>query len=358
MSIKPVLPADRKSNVDDLISVLLPVYNAEFNIGGALKSILDQSYPKFEIIVVDDGSTDSSGAIISHLAKKDSRIKSFTFPVNRGIVSALNHGLNHCSGKWIARMDADDLMMPHRLQRQMTCAKESPEVDIWGCRIELFGFHGNLSMGQIRYQDWSNSLLTDQDIKSNIYAESPIMHPTFFLTSEVYQKLGGYSDNPWAEDYDFLLKADLNQAVFGKLPEVLLKKGDHPSRLAKTDIRCKRKAMFRAKAHYFALKPHIWKGKKIIILGSGSAGRLAFKSLEEKGISVHCFADNTSGDRNRTVMGLPAKTLTPDSAEQFLAEYRDSLFLLCIGNDEGREFVERLLQKNGFIEGRAYFRFI
>jgi glycosyltransferase involved in cell wall biosynthesis len=344
--------------VDDLISVVLPVYNADFNLVACLESILNQSTTNFEIIVIDDGSTDSSNEIISLLAGRDSRLKVFSFPENRGIVLALNYGLKQCRGKWVARMDADDLMVPRRLECQLEHAVDRPEVDIWGSRIELFSFQGTLSQGQIRYQDWSNALLTDHQIKSNIYAESPIMHPTFFLKRDFYEKVGGYRDHPWAEDYDFLLNADHRQAVFAKLPDVLLKKGDHPLRLAKTDLRCKRKAMFQAKAHYFFLNDSIWQGRKIMIMGSGSAGRLTFKSLQERGIPIQGFVDNIEGDPNRRILGIPAITLRENSSNQFFSEFGDCLFLLCIGHEGGRQFAEQLFDQQGIKAGRDYFRFI
>ncbi len=357
-NIKPGHPVDRKSDVDELISVLLPVFNGEFFLADCLYSILNQSYPHFEVIAVNDGSTDSSMAVISRFVSLDSRIRSFSLSTNRGIVAALNFGLTRCRGKWIARMDADDWMDPYRLELQLEHALEHPEVDLWGCRIELFSHQGTLSPGQIRYQDWSNALITNQEIKANIYAESPIMHPTFFLKREFCESMKGYRDHPWPEDYDFILHADRKGAVFGKLPEILLKKGDHPTRLARTDFRCKRKAMFQAKAHYFSLKPEICEKRSIVIAGTGSAGRDTYKALTEKGVPIHGFVDNIESDSNRKVMGIPVYTLSIDTADHFFAKRRDTLFLLCIGVEEGRLIVEDLFKKQGLEQGRDYFRFI
>ncbi len=124
-STKPGHLVDRKSDVDDRISVLLPIYNVDFSLEECLKSILSQTHKLFEVVAVDDGSSDSSTAILSRFASLDSRIKPFYLNRNKGVVAALNFGLQKCKGKWVARMDADDLMHPHRLALQLDYLKNN-----------------------------------------------------------------------------------------------------------------------------------------------------------------------------------------------------------------------------------------
>ncbi len=345
--------------MDDLISVLLPLYNAESYLEQCLESILNQTHAHFEVIAVNDGSTDSSPAILSRYSYSDARIKALHLPENKGIVSALNAGLELCQGKWAARMDADDVMRPERLAKQLTYFQKNPKTDILGSRIKLFRYEGSLSPGQERYRDWSNGLLSDSDIKANIFAESPIMHPTFFLRLETFQQLGGYLENPWAEDYDILLRAYVKGMNFGKLPDILLDKGDHAERLARNDDRCKRPAMFAAKAHYFAQVVKQWPNKsQIIIMGTGSAGRMTFQALKKEGVDIDGFVDNIKSGGDRTVCGKPVACLTQDNAGSFFNEYRETLFLLCIGVEEGRRLAEKALANSGLVEGLDYLRFI
>src|SRR4051812_10668575 len=101
-----------------LISVVMPVYNCQRYLASAIGSILTQSYADFEFVIVDDGSTDRSREIIEGFAKKDSRVKLISRP-NTGIVGALNDGVAAARGKYIARMDADDISMPERFQKQL-----------------------------------------------------------------------------------------------------------------------------------------------------------------------------------------------------------------------------------------------
>ena len=344
--------------VADLISILLPVYNAQQFLEDCLRSIQHQSYRNFEVVMVDDGSTDNSPRILSEFAQQDSRFRVLPLSKNGGIVAALNHGLKNCHGEWIARMDADDIMQPQRLEIQRQYCADHPETDVLGAKVSIFRDDSELTVGQKRYRDWSNSLLTDAEIKREIFAESPIMHPTFFLRRAYYQEITGYHDNPWAEDYDFLLRAYINKARFAKNPEVLVDKRDSPTRLARTDARCKRKAMFRAKAHYFAEKQWFKDDQATLIAGSGSSGRMACNALVKKGVKVDGFIDNIDGGRYRTVAGLPAYTLAYHQGNLFFEEHDKPFIFLCIGVPEGRLMMETLLQQNGYSPAVDYLRFI
>ncbi|MBU2643227.1 glycosyltransferase [bacterium] len=342
----------------DLISILLPVYNAQPYLRDCLRSIQHQTYQAFEVVAVDDGSTDGSPLILSEFVAQDSRFRVLSLPRNGGIVAALNHGLNACRGEWIARMDADDIMHPRRLELQRQYFDAHPETDILGARVRVFREDGELTVGQKRYQDWGNSLLTDEAIKRDMFAESPVMHPTFFLRSSTYRNMEGYQDNPWAEDYDFLLRAYLKQARFAKLPEVLVEKRDTPARLARTDVRCKRKAMFRAKAHYFVKDRGLQDRQTCLIAGSGSSGRLACSALRQEGVVLHGFVDNGEVGRLRTVAGLPVYALDYQQPEPLLTRLGHPFFFLCIGEPAGRQAMETLLQQRGYTPSVDYCRFI
>jgi len=342
----------------DLVSILLPVFNAQQFLPDCLRSIQDQTCPDFDVVIVDDGSTDNTPKILAEVADRDNRFRILSFSENRGIVPALNHGLSNCRGEWIARMDADDIMHPQRLEIQKRYTEEHPEVDILGARVRVFRDDGELTVGQRRYQDWSNALLTHDDICREIFAESPIMHPTFWLRRAYFEKMKGYCDNPWAEDYDFLLRAYIAGARFAKLPDVLVDKRDSPFRLARTDDRCKRQAMFAAKAHYFVKKKWFGNGQSVLIAGSGSSGRLACRALKKEGVEVNGFVDNTDGGPNRTVAGLPAYTLDYYHPERFFDKMGRPFFLLCIGVPGGRLLMEELLSQKGYQPGVDYLRFI
>src|SRR5258708_8439554 len=108
-----------------LVSVIMPVYNAGFFLKDAIDSVLNQTYSEFEFIIVDDGSTDDCGQII--LSCKDARIRFEKFPENRGIVAALNHAIRLCKGRYIFRMDADDVCFQDRLEKQLLFLENNPD---------------------------------------------------------------------------------------------------------------------------------------------------------------------------------------------------------------------------------------
>jgi glycosyltransferase involved in cell wall biosynthesis len=341
-----------------LISILLPVYNAASFIKECIQSIQNQSFTDFETIIVDDGSKDETNEIISKLVQNDHRFKRFSFSENRGIVSALNYGLEKCRGIWIARMDADDIMHPDRLSKQLAFMKQHQDIDIQGAQVQLIRDDASITEGQHNYINWGNQLTRDFEIKQEIFAESPIIHPTFFISRSYYKKLGFYQDNPWVEDYDFLLRAYIQGAKFGKIPEKLLIKRDHPQRVVRNDIRCKRKAMFAIKAHYF--KKCVWfkPGKKIMVIGTGAVGKMLVTALGKEEIKVDGFINNDHVNNQGTLKGLPIHFLNEENASQFFSEQKNTFYISAVGVPAGKKKVHQLLQQHHLKAGYDYLKFI
>ena len=114
------------------ISVILPTYNREAMLPNALDSILNQTFPDFELIVINDGSIDNTQKILEKYAAKDKRIKIINHEKNKGIVCGLNEGLEQAKGEYIARMDDDDISYPKRFEIQLAYMQEHPDVAIVG----------------------------------------------------------------------------------------------------------------------------------------------------------------------------------------------------------------------------------
>jgi glycosyltransferase involved in cell wall biosynthesis len=343
--------------VSDLISVLIPVHNAAATLPDCLHSVLRQSYAHFEIIVIDDGSDDDSGAVLGRLAAQEPRLKVYRQP-HAGIVTALNHGLQHCRGTFIARLDADDRMLPERLARQWRFASEHPQIDLLGCRFRLFRDDAPLSAAQLRYQQWSNSLLDDSAIKHDIWLESVIAPPTFFARHSLFIQLNGYREVAWAEDYDFLLRAYARGARFAKSPEILVEKRDSAGRLYRTDPRCKRPAMLAAKAHFFAHAHWLNGDKELYLAGSGSSARQLATALQTENIRIAGFIDNIHSPVARSVMGIPAWWRQSQHVLTLLHNPDRNFFLLCLGDVQGRAEQEEQLKTAGLSSGQHFLRFL
>ena len=171
-----------------------------------------------------------------------------------GIVEALNLGLQACTAGYIARMDADDLARPQRLELQAAYLDAHPEACLVSCRVAGFP-DGQVREGFSIYIDWLNSLLSDEDIRREIFVESPLPHPSVMLRREWLQRVGSYQEHGWAEDYDLWLRLYLAGGRFAKLEQVLLEWREHPGRLTRTDERYSLENFLRAKAYYLALGP-------------------------------------------------------------------------------------------------------
>jgi len=339
------------------ISVLLPVFNAEATLAACLESILGQTFADFEVIAVNDGSDDGTAGVLAQFIGRDSRLRVVAME-HEGIVAALNRGLAACSAPFVARMDADDLMEPARLEKQFRFMEQTPGCDLVGTLIEPFRVGGTPSPGMVRFHGWMNSLVTDAEIRAAQFIDLPIAHPTFFARRAWFERLGGYRDCPWVEDYDLFLRAAGSGAAFGKVPEVLVYRGDGEGRLTRHDPRCGREALYLAKCKY--LVEHGWLDGKdgVVVAGTGPSGRFVAEELARQGAAIRAFIDNREGPPGRTVMEIPAHGFSGEIPGEIFQAHRDAFFVLCIGEPDGRaQFLARL-ESLGFNQGRDFTRFI
>ncbi len=155
-----------------IASFVMSTYNREKSIRGAMDSILNQTRKDFEVIVVNDGSTDSTAQILDEYAKKDPRVKVITNKKNQGLVAGLNKGLDAARGKYIIRMDDDDKSMPYRVERQVLAMEANPHIAIMGA-----GFAGENTPKKTK-----DPILTDPDeMELNMYFSSGLAHPTIII---------------------------------------------------------------------------------------------------------------------------------------------------------------------------------
>ena len=172
------------------------------------------------------------------LDHSDPRVSILRNP-GKGVVDAFNHGIVHSRGKYIARMDADDISLPKRLETQLEYLQKHPEVSIAGACVEIFS-EQSLGGGNRHYQQWLNSVRTPGQVHRQLFIESPIPNPTAMFRRESLISLGGYKDVHWPEDYDLFLRADRQGYRMGKPEGILLKWRDHDTRLTRVDERYSR----------------------------------------------------------------------------------------------------------------------
>jgi len=188
------------------LSVLLPVYNGERFLAEAIESILAQTFTDYEFIIINDGSRDGSGAIIDDYAERDSRIRAF-HQDNRGLVETLNRGIAVARAPLIARMDADDISLPRRFERQIHRFENRPDLAVVGGCIILIDDAGK----RIRRCNYPTG---GAALRQLLEHDSPLAHPAVIMRRDIVCGLGGYRRQyKYAQDYDLWLR--MHDAGYG-----------------------------------------------------------------------------------------------------------------------------------------------
>jgi len=205
-----------------LVSVVMPAYNARRYVAEAIESVLSQTFGDFEFLIVDDGSTDDTGAIVKDFAARDRRIEVIT-QANSGVGAALNAGLERARGRYIARMDSDDICLPPRFAKQVEYLERTPQCVLVGSRVMIIDGDGTSLFEMDSVQ------LTHEKIDELLMqARWSIVHPSIMMRAGAVRRIGGYNnDLVPVEDHDLFLR----MAEVGKLanlPDVLLKYRKHP----------------------------------------------------------------------------------------------------------------------------------
>ncbi|WP_263385012.1 glycosyltransferase [Granulicella arctica] len=201
----------------------MSVYNGEEFLGESVRSILDQTFSDFEFIVVDDGSSDRSKSILDAYALEDKRITVIAQD-NLGLVKSLNRACGLARGKYLARMDADDVAVRTRLALQVQFLEAHPEISVVGSAVAFID-----SLGRILTV--AKRPLHDRQIKRALPDANVLWHPSVMLTAETFISLGGYRNVPYAEDYDLWLRI-ADQHALANLSEILLKYRVHGSQVS------------------------------------------------------------------------------------------------------------------------------
>lgn len=199
------------------VSVVMPVYNAEPFLAQAIEGILNQTFPEFEFIIVDDASTDNSLKIIEEYAEKDKRILLLKNEKNLGIAETRTVGTKIANGKYIAVSDADDISMPIRFERQYNYLETHTDCGVVGGFVELFDSLTGKVLGIRKYCE------DDLDLRRRIFLYSPIAQPVCMIRKEVFDNLGYYDPKyPPVEDLDLWFRLG-TRYKFSNIQEILLK---------------------------------------------------------------------------------------------------------------------------------------
>ncbi|HTL80275.1 MAG TPA: glycosyltransferase, partial [Bacteroidia bacterium] len=324
------------SSRDIAVSIILPAYNAEQHVEICVKSILAQTFGKSELIIVDDGSSDSTNSIVQSFAKRDPRVRVITQD-HAGVAVAMNTGMREAKGKYMARIDADDEMFPARIGKQFHFLESNPEIGVVSSLVK-HGGHPEEQEGYGAHISWINSLLTNEQILLNRFIDSPVCNPSVMFRKELVEKYGGCRDGNFPEDYDMWLRWMENGVRFEKIPEILTTWNDPLTRLTRNHGNYSAEAFSRIKAVY--LSHFIDKknsGRKLWLCGAGRITRKKSDFLVEHGISINGYIDVDPKKIGKEFGGLPVIGVND------IGGHENNFIVSYVGNRGARDEIRKIL---------------
>ncbi|MFM2018771.1 MAG: hypothetical protein RL007_2427 [Bacteroidota bacterium] len=329
------------------VSVVLPVYNGASLLPTSVNSILKQTLKNFELIIVNDGSTDETESIAKKLATSDERIKLVSVP-HSGVALAFNAGIEIAQAEYIARMDADDEMHPERLQKQKAFLDHHSDIGVVSSLVK-FGGDRNAKQGYALHVDWINTLITHEDIFLNRFVESPVCNPSVMFRKCLIEKHGAARHGNFPEDYEMWLRWMQGGARFAKVEEELHIWNDPPQRITRNDDRYSNEAFERAKLPYLIediRKFH--NGRAIYVCGAGRVTRQRSDLLLAAGIQINGYIDVDPSKVGKAYNTIPVYGIDHITSPQ-------QLFILStVGNRGARESIRRMLIERNFTEGSDF----
>ncbi len=332
------------------VSVVLPIRNAGAFLSDCLRSLQRQTLGEFEVIAVDDGSTDATPSILESFASLDARVRIHRIGC-QGLISALNQGLERARGEFIARIDADDLAHPRRFELQLEAFARDPDIDVVSSQVSHFP-RPEVGAGYRIYEDWLNSLIDHAAILRDRFIESPIPHPSVMIRRRVLEDVGGYRDMEWPEDYDLWLRLAQNGCRFAKVPRVLCLWRQHDSRLTKVDSRYSVEKFLTCKAYHLAEGP-LRNARQVIVWGAGQTGRRLSKHLKRFGCRLAAFIDIDPRKIGSTLRALPIHP--PEALTRIMSPGSGDVVLAAVSSRGARALIRERLDNSLLRETMDYW---
>lgn len=331
----------------DLVSILLPVYNAAPFLTECLDSIISQTENNWELLAVDDFSTDDSYAILGQYAAQDSRVQVLK-NTEKGIIPALYKAYAHSAGNYITRMDADDRMSPEKLFLLKKALKENGKNHLATGLVQYFS-ETELGQGYQRYEIWLNQLTISSNNFSEIYKECVIPSPCWMLHRDDLDKCGAFDSDLYPEDYDLCFRFYKNQLKVVGVKQVLHYWRDHTTRTSRNDLTYANNQYFALKLPYF-LKLDYRSDRPLILWGAGKKGKAIARILSENSIAFYWIC-NTPTKWGHQV--FKTKMQSPSILKNL---FNPQIIIAVAAPDDQKE-IKNILEKNKIEKGGDYYLF-
>lgn len=267
-----------------LISILLPVHNAAPWIEDTVRSIQNQSHDRWELIAIDDFSTDDSLSILKRLMENEYRIQLLS-NTEKGIIPALQLGLSNAKGEFLTRMDADDIMPEKRLEIMVNRMKTCPAKSIVTGKVKYFS-ETTVSDGYLAYQNWLNERVEKVDYFDHIFRECVVASPNWLVRTKEIRESGIFSALNYPEDYDMTFRWMQHGFTIQGVNETTLFWREHPDRTSRNSDIYAQKSFFHLKLKWFCTQ---YQSNSLAILGAGKKGKLTAEFLINRSINFQWY---------------------------------------------------------------------
>lgn len=332
---------------EERISIVMPFYNEERFLNSTLTSIVNQTYINFELIAIDDFSTDQSLLLLKEWARKDDRVKIFQ-NTKKGIIGALQLGFNKSSGRFITRMDADDLMEEKKLEIMLGKLKVHGEGHLALGKVHYFSESKEINEGYRQYENWLNYLTERGANFEDIYTECSVPSPCWMLYRSDFIKCGGFSANVYPEDYDLAFRMMAMGLKIIPENEVLHHWRDHSERASRNDENYTDNTFIPLKVNYF-LKLH--KNRKVAVWGAGKKGKRIIQELLKVVEKPHWFCNNPKK------IGHSIFDIKMQSEEELLKTNKEFQIIVAVANPEEKKMIRVELENKGWQKNVDFFFF-
>ena len=317
-----------------LISILTPFKNTSAFLEDCLISILNQSYTNWELIIVDDGSTDESFKIVEKFAESDSRINLLQNE-GHGIIDALQLAFKHSKGNFITRMDSDDIMLPNKLEVLLNNLNTFGEKHVAVGLVEYFSDEG-VGEGYKSYETWLNNLTKTGANYSEIYKECVIPSPCWMIHRNDFITCDGFNPKIYPEDYDLTFRFYKNNMKCIPCDLVLHKWRDYSSRTSRTHVHYAQNHFTELKVRHF-LDIDYNKNKTRTIWGAGNKGKIIAKILLKQNIPFEWICDNPK-KIGKDIYGKELK------AFQALTKIKSAQSIITVANKTAQKEIRAFLK--------------
>jgi len=317
-----------------LVSIIIPFKNTKQYLSACLESIIVQTHTDWEVLAVDDSSSDSSNDLVFDFTQKDQRIRLFQNK-GQGIIPALQTGYAHAKGDFITRMDSDDIMTPNRLQVMVQSLKAYGKGHLAVGQVRYFSDRG-ISDGYARYERWLNRLTSEAKNYSEIYKECVIPSPCWMAHRDDFEACGGFEPNRYPEDYDLTFRFYEKGLKIIPCSELLHLWRDYDTRTSRTHEHYAQNYFLDIKFHYF-LKLDYDPDCSLVIWGAGFKGKtLAKKAIDQK-IPFTWLCDNPN-KIGKKIYGQPLVHF------RALETLKHPQSIITVANQDAQEEIKTYLQ--------------